>query len=145
MKTQTPFFILLITTCVTSGVSAELTRRWGLNDVAPAGILESVSGTTVATLFGDATGVVGNPGVTAADRAFIFKGNPANSGGNAVSTEISNVLPASGDFSVFVTAKFATNYQGGGRILFSNNNGQAGRIDFAIDGNATTPNRLTFF
>jgi hypothetical protein len=145
MKTRARFRILLLVTCGTSCVTAELTRRWALNDPTPTGILESVSGTTVATLFGDASGVVGNPGVDVADRAFLFKGNVANNGGNAVSTELSNVLPAIGDFSVFVTAKFATNYQGGGRLLFSNNNGQAGRIDFAIDGNATTPNRLTFF
>jgi hypothetical protein len=145
MKPQIPFRVFLIVTCAAPVASGELTHRWALNDVSPTGILESVSGSTVATVFGDVTGVVGNPGVTAADRAFLFKGNAANNGGNAVSTEITNVLPASGDFSVFVTAKFATNYQGGGRILFSNNNSQAGRVDFAIDGNATTPNRLTFF
>lgn len=126
--------------------SAGMTRRWALNEYTlDGGILESVSGSTAGALFGDATGVIGNPGATAADRAYLFKGNTANNAGNAVSTEITNVLPATGSFSVFVTAKFATNYQGGGRLLFSNNNSQGGRIDFAIDGNATTPNRLTFF
>ena len=62
-----------------------------------------------------------------------------------MSTGLLNVLPATGDFSVFVTAVFAANYQGGARMLLSNNNGQAGRIDFGINGDATTPNRLTFF
>jgi hypothetical protein len=146
MKSKT-FAILVATTCCSvSHISAELTRRWALNEYTlVGGILESVSGSTAGALFGDATGVIGNPGVDAADRAYLFKGNAANNGGNAVSTEITNVLPATGNFSVFVTAKFATNYQGGGRMLFSNNNGQGGRIDFAIDGNAATPNRLSFF
>lgn len=126
--------------------SADLTRRWALNEYTLAGgILESVSGSTAGQLFGDATGVILNPGANAADRAFLFKGTVANNGGNAVSTELSNLLPATGNFSVFVTAKFATNYQGGARVLVSNNNSQAGRIDFGVNGTAGTPNQLTFF
>ena len=55
------------------------------------------------------------------------------------------VLPTVADYSVFVTAVFATNYQGGGRMLFSNNNSQAGRIDFGVNGTAGVPNQFTFF
>jgi hypothetical protein len=143
---RNPWLVLVLGLGSAVTVSADMTRRWALNEYTlNDGILESVSGSTAGALFGDATGVIGNPGVDAADRAYLFKGNAANNGGNAVSTEITNVLPATGNFSVFVTAKFATNYQGGGRLLFSNNNGQGGRIDFAIDGNAATPNRLSFF
>ena len=121
--------------------SAALTRRWALNEYTLAGgILESVSGSTAGQLFGDSSGVILKPGANAADRSFLFNGT-----NNAVSTELSNLLPATGSFSVFVTAKFATNYQGGGRLLFSNNNAQGGRIDFGVNGTAGTPNQLTFF
>jgi hypothetical protein len=129
--------------------SAALTHRWPLNETSGAtnsgGIFEAVSGSSTTALFGDTAGVIGNPGVTAADRAYLFKGNAANSGGNAVAIPLNNVLPATGSFSVFVTARFATNYQGGGRMLVSNSNSQAGRIDFAINGTAASPNNLTFF
>lgn len=129
--------------------AAALTHRWPLNETSGVtsggGIFEAVSGSSTTALFGDTAGVIGNPGVTAADRAYLFKGNTANNGGNAVAIPLNNVLPATASFSVFVTAKFATNYQGGGRMLFSNNNGQAGRIDFAINGTAASPNNLTFF
>ena len=129
--------------------SAALTHRWPLNEnggvTSSGGIFEAVSGSSIAGLFGDTAGVIGNPGVTAADRAYLFKGNAANNSGNAVAIPLNNVLPATGSFSVFVTARFAANYQGGGRMLFSNNNGQGGRIDFAINGTAASPNNLTFF
>jgi hypothetical protein len=121
--------------------TAGLTRRWALNEHTLAGgILESVSGSTAGQLFGDSSGVILKPGANAADRSFLFNGT-----NNAVSTELSNLLPTTGSFSVFVTAKFATNYQGGARLLFSNNNAQAGRIDFGVNGTAGTPNQLTFF
>lgn len=129
--------------------SAALTHRWTLNETSLAGdgsgILETVSNTTVGQLFGSVTGVVGNPGVYAGDLAFLFGGNAANNGGNAVSTKFNNVLPTTGDFSVFVTAIFAADYQGGARMLLSNNNSQVGRVDFGVNGNATIPNQLTFF
>ena len=132
-----------------ASASAELTCRWALNETPydfGLGVLESVSGSRTAQLWGDVTGVLGNPGVDVADRAFLFKGNAANSAGNGVSTGLKDVLPATGAFSVFVTAKFATNYQGGGRMLFSNNYSQgAGRLDFGINGTAGVPNQLTFF
>lgn len=122
-------------------VSADLTRRWALNEYTLGdGILEAVSGSRAAQLFGTAPGVIGNPGVNAADRAYLFNGT-----NNGVSTALNNALPATGNFSVFVTALFPVNYQGGARMLLSNNNGQAGRIDFGINGAAATPNQLTFF
>ncbi len=151
MKLKNLTLLLSTICCTASPLSADLIRRWALNEIAltettpPGGIVESVSGSTAAVLLGDSAGVVANPGVTTNDLAYLFQGNAANSGGNAVSTGLTDVLPATGDFSVFVTARFATNYQGGARLLFSNNNGQAGRIDFGINGDATVPNRLTFF
>jgi len=142
MKSKALAILVATTCCSVSHISAELTRRWALNDYTlVGGILESVSGSTAGALFGDATGVIGNPGVTAEDRAYLFKGNAGNTGGNAVSTEITNVLPATGNFSVFVTARFPLNYTSNARMLFSNNNGQAGRLDFGINGT----NTLTFF
>jgi hypothetical protein len=126
--------------------SAALTHRWTLNETSlnptnpPTGILESVSGTTTGALFGVNSGVLGNPGVYAGDLSYLFDGV-----GNAVSTGFSNVLPTTGDFSVFVTAVFAADYQAGGRMLFSNNASQSGRVDFGVNGTATIPNQLTFF
>jgi hypothetical protein len=146
MKRTTILLFTLGLIAATTGAQAALTHRWALNEtvltdsVPPSGILESVSGSTTAALFGTTTGVVGNPGINSGDLSYQFNGN-----GNGVSTALTNVLPASGDFSVFVTARFAPNYQAGARVLFSNNNTQAGRIDFGVDGNATVPNRLTFF
>lgn len=129
--------------------SAALTHRWTLNETSLAGdgtgVLETVSNTTVGQLFGTVTGVVGNPGVYAGDLSYLFTGNAANNGGNAVSTKSNTVLPTTGNFSVFVTALFAINYQDGGRMLFSNNNSQSGRVDFGVTGTATIPNQLTFF
>lgn len=130
---------------ISSGVQAALTHRWALNETEliagtpPTGILESVSSSTSAALFGTATGVIGNSGVLPGDLSYQFNGS-----GNGVSTGLNNVLPVL-DFSVFVTGRFADSYQGGARMLFSNNNGQAGRIDFGVNGDSTTPNRLTFF
>jgi hypothetical protein len=134
--------LMLATTCGGfSHATAELIRRWALNEAnLDSGILESVSTSTSAALFGTATGVVANPGVVASDFSYLFNGT-----NNGVSTGLNNVLPATGDFSVFVTAFFPANFQDGGRLLFSNNSAQAGRIDFGVDGNVTTPNRLTFF
>ena len=138
-----PAFATLL---VATEACAGLTHRWALNeteliDSTPAtGILESVSGSTSATLFGTTTGVVGNPGVFPADFSYQFNGS-----GNGVSTTLTNVLPSTADFSVFVTARFAMNHQSGARMLFSNNNGQNGRIDFGINGTAGTPNQLFFF
>ncbi|MCU0780738.1 MAG: hypothetical protein MUF04_06510, partial [Akkermansiaceae bacterium] len=148
MKTIAASVLALgLATAVTA--SAGLTHRWSLNETggvtSAGGIFEAVSGTSTAALFGDTAGVVGNPGAVAGDLAYLFKGTTANNGGNAVAIPLNNVLPATGSFSVFVTAKFATNYQGGARMLFSNNNNQAGRIDFAINGSAASPNNLTFF
>lgn len=144
---RTPLLVLaLVALAAVNGTQAALTHRWALNETVlndstpPTGILESVSGSTNAALFGTSTGVLANPGINSGDLSYQFNGS-----GNGVSTALSNVLPASGDFSVFVTARFAPNYQAGARMLFSNNNGQAGRIDFGVDGNATIPNRLTFF
>jgi hypothetical protein len=146
MKSKTLAILVATTCCSVSHATAELTRRWALNEAnLDGGILESVSGSTDAVLFGDAAGVVGNPGVVPADQAYLFKGNAANTAGNAVSTGLTDVLPATGDFSVFVTAFFPADYQGGGRLLFSNNNSQAGRIDFGVNGTPTVPNQLTFF
>ena len=144
-----PRLIALITLLSPGLASAAITHRWTLNETSLAGdgsgILESVSNTTVAQLFGTVAGVVGNPGVSSGDLSYLFSGNAANNGGNAVSTKFNNVLPTTGDFSIFVTAVFATNYQGGGRMLFSNNNSQAGRVDFGVNGTSTIPNQLTFF
>lgn len=148
MKSKS-FILMLATTCgIISHATADLTYRWALNETSlDGGILESVSGSTTAVLLGDATGVVANPGSVSRDLAYLFKGNAANNGGNAVNTVLTDVLPATGDFSVFVTARFASNYQGGARMLFSNNNnnGLIGRTDFGINGSAAIPNRLTFF
>jgi hypothetical protein len=144
-----PQLIALISLLSPGLGSAAITHRWTLNETSLAGdgsgILESVSNTTTGQLFGTATGVVGNPGVSSGDLSFLFSGNVANNSGNAISTKFNNVLPTTGDFSVFVTAVFATNYQGGGRMLFSNNNSQAGRVDFGVGGTSTIPNQLTFF
>ena len=140
MKTRL-LLIPVLALCVVFPASADLTRRWALNEpTLDFGIVESVSGSNSAVLFGTTTGVVGNPGVDANDLAYLFNGV-----GNGVSTGLTNVLPASGPFGVFVTARFPTNYTGGARMLLSNNNAQAGRIDFGIDGAAATPNKLTFF
>lgn len=129
--------------------SAALTHRWTLNETSLAGdgsgVLEAVSNTTVGQLFGTATGVVGNPGVYVGDLSYLFTGNAANNNGNAISTRSNSVLPTTGNFSVFATAVFAPNYQGGARMLFSNNNSQAGRVDFGVNGTITVPNQLTFF
>lgn len=141
MKSKALAILVATTCCSVSHISAELTRRWALNEAnLDGGILESVSTSTSATLFGTTTGVAGNPGAVANDFSFLFNGS-----GNGVSTTLNSVLPTTGDFSVFVTAFFPADYQGGGRLLFSNNNGQAGRIDFGVDGTVATPNRLTFF
>jgi hypothetical protein len=144
-----PKLLALIALLAPGLASAVITHRWTLNETSLAadgtGVLESVSNTTVGQLFGTATGVVGNPGVYPGDLSYLFSGNAANNGGNAVATKFNNVLPTTGDFSVFVTAVFATNYQGGGRMLLSNNNSQAGRVDFGIAGTTTIPNQLTFF
>lgn len=127
------------------GTQAALTHRWALNETEliagtpPTGILESVSGSTSAALFGTTTGVIGNPGAISGDLSYQFNGS-----GNGVSTGLTAVLPTM-DFSVFITARFAESYQGGARMLFSNNNGQAGRVDFGVNGDSSTPNRLTFF
>lgn len=140
MKT-TVLLTPVLAALLAAGASAELTRRWALNETTlDLGILESVSGSTSAQLFGTTTGVLGNPGVSSGDLSYLFNG-----AGNGVSTGLQNVLPTVSDFSVFVTAMFFENYQGGDRMLLSNNNSQAGRIDFGINGDATTPNRLTFF
>jgi hypothetical protein len=140
-----PTILLASLAPLLSGIaSGALTHRWALNETSlnpdATGVLESVSSTTVGQVFGTVTGVVGNPGVNAGDLAYKFDGV-----GNAVSTKFNNVLPTVADFSVFVTAVFASNYQGGGRMLFSNNNSQAGRIDFGVNGSASVPNQLTFF
>lgn len=144
-----PRLLALIALLAPGLTSAALTHRWTLNETSLAGdgtgVLETVSNTTVGQLFGTATGVVGNPGVYAGDLAYLFSGNAANNNGNAISTKLNNVLPTTGDFSVFVTAAFAENYQGGARMLFSNNNAQAGRVDFGVTGTVTIPNQLTFF
>lgn len=139
---KSPFLIGIVAVLAPGLASAALTRRWTLNETSLAnGILESVSGSTSATLFGTTTGVVGNPGVFQGDYSFLFNGT-----NNGVSTGLQNVLPTVSDFSVFVTAVFTSNYQGGARMLFSNNNSQgAGRLDFAINGTSTVPNQLTFF
>jgi hypothetical protein len=139
-----PIHLCVLVALVPMASSAALTHRWALNETAlnpdATGVLESVSSSTVAQVFGTVAGVLGNPGVTAGDLAYKFDGV-----GNAVSTKSNTVLPTVANFSVFVTAVFATNYQGGGRMLFSNNNSQAGRIDFGVNGTAGTPNQLTFF
>jgi len=146
MKTKTLALLVAAICCGASHVTAELTHRWALNETEltattpPGGILESVSGSTSAVLFGTTTGVVGNPGVSSADLSYQFNGS-----NNGVSTTLTNVLPTVADFSVFVTAKFASNYQGGARLLLSNNSSQAGRIDFGVSGTSTVPNQLTFF
>lgn len=152
MKTQTLLTLFLppsLMVGLSAIGSAALTHRWPLNETggvtSTGGILEAVSGTTTTGLFGDATGVLANPGAITGDLAYLFKGTTANNGGNAVATPLTNVLPATGNFSVFVRAKFARNYQGGARMLLSNNNGQAGRVDFGINGTSTAPNQLTFF
>jgi len=146
MKTKNLAFLVAVTCCGASHVTAALTHRWALNETIltdttpPGGILESVSGSTSAALFGTTTGVLSNSGVFAGDLSYHFNGS-----GNGVSTTLTNLLPTFADFSVFVTARFATNYQGGARLLLSNNNGQVGRIDFGINGTSTVPNQLTFF
>lgn len=146
MKTKNLTFLVAATCCSASHVTAELTHRYALNETEliagtpPTGILESVSGSTSAALFGTTTGVLANPGVSSTDLSYQFNGS-----NNGVSTTLTNVLPTVADFSVFVTARFAQNYQGGARMLFSNNSSQAGRLDFGVSGTPAVPNELTFF
>lgn len=148
MKPKSPTHLLLPSSLLLGFASitqAALTHRWPLNETGgvsnAGGIFEAVSGTSTTALFGDVPGVLANPGAVTGDLAYLFKG----ASGSGVASSSTNVLPATGSFSVFVTAKFSTNYQGGARMLLSNNNSQAGRIDFGIDGTAASPNRLTFF
>jgi hypothetical protein len=140
-RTTTLSALAALTLALATSSPAALTHRWALNEAnLDGGILESVSGSTSAVLFGATTAVVGNPGVFAGDLSYRFNGS-----GNGVSTALTNILPTVADFSVFVTARFAANYQGGGRLLFSNNNSQPGRVDFGVNGTPTVPNQLTFF
>ena len=91
MKT-TVLLTPVLAALLAAGASAELTRRWALNETTlDLGILESVSGSTSAQLFGTTTGVLGNPGVSSGDLSYLFNGN-----GNGVSTGLQNALPATG-------------------------------------------------